>query len=506
MIVDIDQAESLPAGGRYDVCIAGGGVAGIVLAKTLAERGRRVLILEAGGLEYDERSQDVYRGRNVGRPYFDLDACRLRFLGGTSNHWAGQCRPLDRYDYLKRDGIGESGWPIGIDDLQPYLRPARHILEIEPFPKEAPLPASEGDLKEAVFRFSPPVRFKDKYLEFLKSSQAVDVFLNANVIKIDLDPDSGRIAGFGFRGYRDEAPLRTATADRYVLAMGGMENARALLNADHQMAAGLGNEGGLVGRFFMEHVTNMIGYYVVDSARSSLGDAWRFIAPTYTMLCDAEIANCGLWFEPLPGTKQVSLVEQAKNGVKNILCTSDVIADFVRAIRDFNCPLQTHVPVSIPDDAGIVGISAEQVPNRDSRVGLSDDRDRFGQRRIALDWQLLPIAKRTIHKVALATAQYVARQDLARIKLRDWVLDADAPIPGLDEGEEVAGNHHIGTTRMGTSKVDGVVDLDCRMFGIDNLYIAGSSVFRTAGHANPTLTIVQMTLRLADHLAATLAG
>jgi hypothetical protein len=502
MIFDIDQVDSLPDVERYDVCVAGGGVAGIVLAHSLAERGRRVLILEAGGLEWEEESQNVYQGVNVGRPYFDLDVCRLRFLGGTSNHWAGQCRPLDWYDLVKHDHIDGSGWPIGIEQIQPYLAPARRILELDPFPEEAALPSSDGNLKEAIFRLSPPVRFRDKYFEFLNSSETLDVFLKANLIKIDLDPGGDRIATFGFRGYRDDAPVLAATADHYVLALGGIENARALLNADHQIPTGLGNQADLVGRFFMEHVIAVVGHYVTDPERSGLGQSDRFFSPTYRMIREAEIANCGLWLEPLPGESNKTFVEQVKYDVKELLCKSDIIADFVRSIRSFNCPMKTRVPVPIPAHAGVAAVAAEQIPNRHSRVRLTDDRDRFGQRRVALDWQPLPIAKKTIRTVALATAGYVARQDLARIKLRDWVLDEDAPIPGLADGEEVAGNHHIGTTRMGTSKEYGVVDQNCRVFGIDNLYLAGSSVFRTGGHANPTLTIVQMTLRLADHLAS----
>jgi choline dehydrogenase-like flavoprotein len=502
MIVDLDQAGSLPAAGRYDLCIAGCGVAGIVLARMLAERGRRVLILEGGGLKRGKRSQDVYRGQILGRPYFDLDACRLRFLGGSSNHWGGRCRPLDAYDFVRRDDIEGSGWPIGIEEVRPYLARARDILEVDPFPEESALPSSDGRLKEAVFHLSPPVRFKDKYYDDLKASQTIDVYLDANLVKIDLDPGGGRIAGFGFRGYADGAPLRPAVADRYVLALGGIENARALLNATHQMQTGLGNETDLVGRFFMEHPTNMVGYYVTDPARSGLGRDPRFFVPTYNMMRETGIANCRSYFEPIAGERNESFVDQVKDIGRKVLCTSDVIADFVRSVHNFTCPVTRHVPVAVPTHAGIVSVVAEQVPNRNSRVRLSDDRDRFGQRRVALDWQLLPTAKKTMRTVALAVARYVALQDLARIKLRDWVLDEHAPIPGLADGEQTASSHHIGTTRMGTSKDDGVVDRDCRVFGIDNLYIAGSSVFRTAGQANPTLTIVQLALRLGDHLAS----
>ena len=109
--------------------------------------------------------------------------------------------------------------------------------------------------------------------------------------------------------------------------------------------------------------------------------------------------------------------------------------------------------------------------------------------------------KATIRACGLEVGRYLARREMGRVKLFDWVLDDDLSLPGLEQGQELAGYHHMGTTRMGTTPRDGVVDRDCRVFGIDNLYIAGSSVFRTSGHANPTLTIVQLALRLVDHLA-----
>ena len=152
MIVDIDQAVPLPLAARYDICIAGGGVAGIVLAYTLAGRGKRILLLEAGGYEFSENSQSLYSGANIGREYFDLDVTRLRYLGGTSNHWAGVCRPLDVHDFKRRDHIDGSGWPIGITDIQPYLSEAREIMEISDFPAEPALNGTGGRLKEIAFR------------------------------------------------------------------------------------------------------------------------------------------------------------------------------------------------------------------------------------------------------------------------------------------------------------------------------------------------------------------
>lgn len=494
MIVDIDQAVPLPLAAGYDICIAGGGVAGIVLAYTLAGRGKRILLLEGGGYEFSENSQSLYSGANIGREYFDLDVTRLRYLGGTSNHWAGVCRPLDVHDFKRRDHIDGSGWPIGITDIQPYLSEAREIMEISDFPAEPALNGSGGRLKEFAFRFSPPVRFGEKYREFLASSDAVDVFLSANLIDIELDPDSGRVSAFAFRGYDEGGPIYKAYADRYVLALGGIENARTLLNANRQVPQGLGNDHDLVGRYFMEHLHHTLGYYVTDSTKTRFGEATRYVSPTVEMMRREHIANAGFRINIIDGRDDGSFAANARQLSRDVLCANEAVKDFVRRTIG---PLRCH-----PDRSGELKVGSEQIPNRNSRIRLSDETDRFGLRRPVLDWQLLPMDKKTIRTGALEIAKYFARNDIGRVKILDWVLDENDPLlPGLDKGEEVGGNHHLGTTRMGASKQDGVVDRDCRMFGVENLYVAGSSVFRTAGHAHPTLTIVQLALRLRDHLA-----
>lgn len=480
MILDNDQVDASPASDRYDVCIAGGGVAGIVLATTLAERGRRVLLLEAGGLEVSEVSQQFYQGDVGARDYFDLDVARLRYLGGTSNHWSGLCRPLDPHDFARHAHIERSGWPIRIEALHPYLTPACEILEIEPVFGERALPQAGGDLKEVIFRHSPPVRFKEKYLGFLQSSDALDVYLNANLTDLQFDGGTGRVTTVGFRGYDAVRPIRYAAADRYVLALGGIENARMLLNVAERAQWGAGPPNDLIGRCFMEHPHHVIGHYVVNSARTSFGQRLRFVAPSLPMLRREEVANCAVWVEPYVDRR--AFRGNALEEVRRIICESTV----------YRC--------APPSDAGTLRAMSEQVPNRNSRVRLSNDRDLFGLRRAALDWRLSPIDKKTMRTVGLEVGRYFAMTNIGRVRLNDWVLARDDAVPGLREGEQVGAFHHMGTTRMGHSPADGVVDSNCRMFTVPNLYLAGSSVFPTVGCANPTLTIVQLTLRLADHL------
>jgi len=146
-------------------------------------------------------------------------------------------------------------------------------------------------------------------------------------------------------------------------------------------------------------------------------------------------------------------------------------------------------------------------PNRNSRVLLDGATDVFGVPRTRLDWRLAPLDRRTIEKSVICLGRTMASLDCGHVKLIDWLRDPEAPIPAVGEDPWLgAAWHHMGTTRMGQTAETGVVDADCRVFGIENLYVAGSSVFATGGHANPTLSLLQLTLRLGDHLLNTSAG
>ncbi|MFK7943834.1 MAG: GMC family oxidoreductase, partial [Paracoccaceae bacterium] len=148
--------------------------------------------------------------------------------------------------------------------------------------------------------------------------------------------------------------------------------------------------------------------------------------------------------------------------------------------------------------AGEVGMVLEQVPLAENRLELAETRDRFGIRRPVLHWRVTEPDYQTIREVSLAFARHLAEQDLGRMSLSDWVLD---PSLEVEHNEDLTAYHHIGMTRMAASEKDGVVDPDCRLFGSENFFVAGSSVFPSAGHANPTAPIIALSLRLADHLA-----
>ena len=172
-----------------------------------------------------------------------------------------------------------------------------------------------------------------------------------------------------------------------------------------------------------------------------------------------------------------------KNFFKNIACQSN-IEDKVQFISNFKCP-----------GLGSIGTLIEQSPNLNSRVTLSKAKDNFGQNKARLDWQISPYDETTIRRTAIALAKEFNEAGLGTIRVADFILDETIDIQYSHH------SHHMGTTRMSNSDKKGVVDRNCKVHGVDNLYIAGSSVFATGGACNPTMPIIQLCLRLAKHIA-----
>ena len=164
----IDFEDISEHGDEIDVCIIGAGAAGISMAVTLAERGHRVLLCEGGDADYSERSQDSYRGETVCDAYIPLYGARLRYLGGSTNHWGGVCRPLDRYDFTAKSASSETAWPIARDAISPYYSTAASILDLAPLPADQPIAGS--GFKRIYFSLGNPTRLKEKYAATLSES------------------------------------------------------------------------------------------------------------------------------------------------------------------------------------------------------------------------------------------------------------------------------------------------------------------------------------------------
>lgn len=474
------------------VVIIGGGPAGISLGLELADRGHEVIVLEAGAQERSTEAQDRYKGGYSGtfvtqpQPNY-VGTSRVRQLGGSTNHWAGMCRPLDAIDFEKRDWVPHSGWPFSRDELLPYYDRACAWVELPTFPElhkeRIPLPnlfKGAPDIQDAPFLISPPTRFISTYQERMATHPKLRVILNANVVELVAHPDGHTLDHVVFRSL--EGPLQRAAGRAYVLATGGIENPRLLLNSDGVHKNGLGNAHDLVGRYFMDHP-----HYdaVLLAATRRVRDYNRYRRQNLTVMGQRKTRVLPVF----------SITEAAQREHQLVGASFQLRPRGKRAEQEFLARLtRLQHPTPRGDGLRIQTLLArtEQVPNPDSRVTLTAERDDLGLRRVKVDWRLVDadreIAARTLQRVTTA----FARLGLGRA--RSYV-QADRPWP-----KGGGGFHHMGTTRMHTSPQHGVVDAQCKMHSLQNVYIAGSSVFPTCGYANPTLSIIALALRLGDHL------
>ncbi len=487
MILDAENRDEYWFHDRvFDVCVVGAGPAGITLSRSLAKHNRNVCLLEGGGLSASRESQDLYRGDVIGFNYAPLDVTRLRFFGGSSNHWGGWCRPLDQSDFEPHRANPYSGWPITKVDLDPYAKQADRILDIKNASKSTRYFAGRATPFQSVeFSWSAPTRFGMKYRKELGSSNRIHLYLKSNLIGIRLDHSRRQVVELVFKSFRQDGSF-SIRAKYYVLCLGGIENARALLSAQGDARYAIGNEFDQVGRYFCEHLHYGFGNALFRKKRPAKA---VFLGPSPEMMERLGILNFGLRFRPPPRVPMSTLEETA--------CSTALTRKIAEAIG-------TSIDCNPP---WWFGIASEQSLNPESRIRLTGKIDRFGLRRVALDWRLSDVDYRTLRIAALQCGAVFASKNLGRIRLDEWVLDPTADLPrlGATLATQTLGNHHMCTTRMSVHPRLGVVNGDCRLHELENLYLGGSSVFATAGHSNPTYTIVQLMLRLGDHLNNRLA-
>ncbi|MHC8320945.1 FAD-dependent oxidoreductase [Pseudomonas sp. GB2N2] len=462
----------------YDVCIIGAGPAGITLALRLAGNGRRVLLLEGGGREYSKNSQSLYECPSTGLEVY-AEETRLRFLGGTSNHWAGRCRPFEPSDFSIGPPVNLPGWPIAFSEIDQHLGDAMAIVDLPPNAGFKTINAAldTSDFEADRFLLSTPTRFAQKYARELNETEGLEVFINCNCVDLEFDSKTGRIATIVVCDY--EQHQERIRARHFILATGAIENARQLLNSESLAAGGIVSKDGMVGKCFMEHLNVELGTFILKDGAAT--DSREYFTT------DAFIKEHGAG----KGNVSASLVAQVKTygrmaAIKgffeNLICEMGGERK-IEFIAKFDCP-----------GDGVIGTLIEQFPNLNSRVSLLDERDALGMRKTTVHWELTPADRNTVKVIGLEMAKCFAEAGLGYVRLADCVYDVSLPLKVNPHA------HHMGTTRMATAAAFGVVDENCKVFGVENLHVAGSSVFSTGGASNPTMPLLQLALRLADYL------
>jgi choline dehydrogenase-like flavoprotein len=507
-----------------DVCIIGTGVAGLIMALEFLDTDTRIVMLEGGEFGHSKEGQEFFRGEVASNPFRGLEEGRSRQFGGTSSLWGGQCVRLDPMDFESRPWIPCSGWPISYNALAPFYDRARDRLDISTAAfapdvwRRFGLPAFDFDPAElrpvhGVFIRKPKLgrRLRRK----LTASRNIHVLLGANVTHIGTNTYGTQVSDVRFRGLNQKMGM--VRARRIVLCAGGIENARLLLLSRDTHRGGLGNNRDLVGRYLNDHPCGRTALVTTDNPQR-LQDHFNMLYSRRALY--------------LP---KMALSGTAQRRERTLNCVGRLVYDFgpksgMKALRDIIVDLHLRrwpedfssklarvvraAPLVAPSAWRLLrhGLSpapppsliwletfTEQTPDPESRITLSDTTDALGLPRAKIDWKLDSLTGHTLRTFTNSVDREFRRLGLGTLQPAEWLHD---PVPRCPD--VLDSYHPSGTTRMAADPSEGVVDANCQVFGVDGLYIAGSSVFPNSGVANPTFSIAALAIRLADHIKSDL--
>jgi len=459
---------------NYVHIIVGSGPAGISLALALEKKKIPVLIIEAGSEHTSPFSQTFYEGSVYGDNYPDLSIARLRQLGGSSGHWGGICSTLDNNDF--------NGWPISKKDLIVFESEAKKILDLK------------GNLSRTKFSrdfdivnvLSSGVNFAEKYFNYIKKSRYIDLSLNSTFLEFNfLNSKINSInINFGKKIYK-------ITSKNYILACGGLENSRIMLWAKSKNIKNFFQEMP-IGNYYIDHPTHDVGEGVLDIKKfykylkkeniqnniSTKCDSWIYLSPNLEFIEKNKILNnrVDIYYKPFERndySKRIfkKLTCLAPSFIKNYLTENENLLDFR------------------------IEIHSDQEPLHENRVELNiADKDMYGVPKIKLFWKRSKLVRNTSKITMVELGKFFVHENIGRIGLKDFLFSNKYFL-------HIGGYHHMGGTRIGFNEKDSVVDKNLKVHSLDNLFICGSSVFRNGGSANPTFTIVQLSLRLGEHLS-----
>lgn len=547
VVASSSSKESLSG---FEVAIIGAGAAGVALAMRLNGRAGKIALVEAGGQKSVSRRQNQFFKEDsisdARHPSTKL--YRRMMLGGTTSVWGGRCIPLDREDI---EGNGHpSGWPITYDEVARWIGEALHILQAGendfttgalPVDAKSPLVDGINDpdlLLNTVERFSEPTDVWRKWGQDLVKSDQIVVIQGATCTNIRTTPDGNRVLGADLRTESGERIVLNAA--KVVLACGGLETTRLLLASRDVRSGGLGNENDLVGRYYMTHLGGTAGAFRFTGSntdrcfdygispdgiyirrlirltpqarrREKVGNIvfrpniHSIVDPTHEDSILSAMAFAKKMVLPeysrklvLGASKEASPVQDFLLHSRNILTGMPRLVGFGVDWMRRRTFAQRKLPAVFlirPDAIYPLAFDSEQTPDFDTRVMLGNSVDPFGVPRLAIQWRISDEDLASIKRGYGMLKNVAARTSLGEL---DFQSDFDERLSNFIGP---VGGHNMGTARMGDDPKRSVTDKHGEVWSTKGLFVAGSALFPTCGFANPTLTIVALSARLADHLA-----
>ncbi len=507
----------------YDTCVIGAGAAGLALAFALGRAGLKVLVIEQGGFNSGEIDGTIDRDEIVSRDTHDpRQRTNREAVGGTLLGWGGRCVPFDPEDFSAQSGRHMHPWPISFEDYARWIAPAAEFLDSDTeFQKPAPAgwPLVEGVSVERVELLNA-LGQADALQERLKQGrEPVDLLKQAQLLSMRWSegprPQVQRLE------ILHDGQTATLPCRQVVLACGGLETTRLLLLDQAVRPEAFGGSSGTLGRYYMGHLTGAAAEITFRNPGVCTGFGYQSESShspyrrRFTLTGDAP-SNIAFWVENLDSSdprnqsgeismkhllKRPGGVERSGAHIANILRDPVGVLDAVRSgAKRFSAEIARRPQRLVTRGAGPYALAyhAEHFPEYDSRVILSDTMDQTGRYRLKIDFRY---GQRTV--LALVNAHKLLSQRLQSAGAAELTLPNDETLAETIIRKSRDGYHQIGLTRMSVDPKDGVVDSNCRVHGADNLFVASASVFPVSGQANPTLSVVAMALRLADHIAAT---
>jgi len=507
-----------------------------------------VLLLESGRLEPHAPTQDLYEGEVADEQLHSPPGkYRQRRLGGSSAIWGGRCMPFDPIDFETRAHIPHSGWPISYEDLLPYYPRANALAEAGRFlydagealaPGTGPLITgfdSERVLSNGLERFSCPTHFGNRYARRLALAPTLEVLLGANCTALRLHADGQALREL--QVHTLAGTQFTVAARNTVLATGGLETARLLLASRDVAPQGVGNAHDVVGRYYMCHIAGNVGTLTVHGPTSDVRHGYE-ISPE-GIYCRRRLSIAAGEQQRLGLANAVArlhfprITDPAhRSGVLSglFLARKLISYEYSKRLKDGPPPTAAvyarHLRNVLADPLDTTGFLAhwlskrtlaerkfpsvilrnrsnrfslevhgEQIPQAHSRVTLAGGTDALGMPRLKVDWRYSRADIDSLGASLDVMAEEFARSGKARFDYNRHTLEEDVMRFGA------YGGHHIGTARMGVDPRSSVVDANCRVHSVRNLFVAGSAVFPTSSQANPTLTLIALSLRLGDFLS-----
>ena len=496
---------------RAQVAVVGSGPAGLTLAKILVKKGLDVILISSGTVLYDRKQQDLYDGKIVDDiPLVPLSASRLRMFGGTSNHWTGHCGPFDDIDFQTRGFIPGSGWPIVPAEFKKYYKDAQELLELGTYKysftsNEEPQIFSESGDFQSSYLSQNPYRFGPEWRDFFEKSKNCYVLENANLTSVTIDENGRSISALGVRSIGGQTAK--IVCDYAVLACGGIENARILLNSP--LSARLP----CLGHYYAFHPrvvgaqlhlakpltkNNVFQWHQIDGATKK-----QFIKYTANFQITKEQPNYAMNLLNRYSKRSPEFLAalRLRNRVRGDSFEGDISDDLLSVVSNLGgliSEYSNHKSLGAIDTLDLMTY-IDPTPNFSNKITLNEDKDEMGVNRCTALWKPSDDDIKYTYEFNIKFAEMVGSSGLGRVKIHPLLKDR-ATFTKLVQ-DSSGGGHQMGTTRISNSLESGVVDKNLKVHDVNNLFCAGSSVFPTYSWVNPTMTIVALSVRLADHIS-----